>query len=139
MDRLLIAVAIVGAVATVALIVRQRRPDAPMRSSGRVPEQLDRADFADAAKPWLVAVFTSATCETCRAVQDKAEVLVSDDVAVDVIEYQRNRDVHSRYHIDAVPLVVIADSAGVVRYHVFGPVTATDLWAAVAAARDGAA
>ena len=30
----------------------------------------------------------------------------------------------------------IADAAGVVRQHFFGPVTATDLWAAVATARD---
>lgn len=136
MDRLLIAVAIVVAVTTVALIVRRRRPDAPMRSSGRVPEQLDRADFADPDKPWLVGVFTSATCATCRDVEDKAVVLAGDDVAVDVVEFQARRDLHERYRIDAVPLVAIADGAGVVRYHVFGPVTATDLWAAVAAVRD---
>ena len=44
--------------------------------------------------------------------------------------------IHERYRIDAVPLVVIADERGVVRTSFLGPVTATDLWAGVAAARD---
>jgi hypothetical protein len=136
MDRVLIAVAIAAAAAAFALWMRsRRRPDAPTRSSGLVPEQLDRGDFASPTAPWLVAVFTSATCSTCSDVQSKAEVLASDDVAVDVIEFQARRDVHQRYRIDAVPLVVIADDAGVVRHHFLGPVTATDLWAAMAQLR----
>ena len=65
----------------------------------------------------------------------KAEVLASDDVAVDEVEYRRGRDVHERYRIDAVPLVRVADAAGVVRASFLGPVTATDLWAAVAGPR----
>jgi hypothetical protein len=35
-----------------------------------------------------------------------------------------------------VPLVLIAGDDGVVRRHFVGPVTATDLWAAVAEARE---
>jgi hypothetical protein len=137
MDRLLIAAAIAAAAAAVSVVLRSRRgPDAPTRSSGSVPEQLDRADFATPEVPWLVAVFTSATCASCADVQAKADVLASDDVAVDVIEYPQRRDLHQRYRIDSVPLVLIADDAGVVRQHFLGPVTATDLWAAVAAARD---
>ena len=101
-----------------------------------MPEQLDRADFASSAAPWLVAVFTSATCSSCADVQAKVEVLASDDVAIDVIEYQTRRDLHQRYRIDSVPLVVIADDAGVVRQHFLGPVTATDLWAAMARLRE---
>ncbi len=81
-------------------------------------------------------MFTSATCSSCADVQAKVEVLRSDDVAVDVIEYQSRRDLHHRYRIDSVPLVVIADDAGVVREHFLGPVTATDLWAAMARLRD---
>ena len=94
------------------------------------------ADFASVEAPWLVAVFTSATCSSCADVQAKVEVLRSDDVGVDVIEYQSRRDLHQRYRIDSVPLVVIADDAGVVREHFLGPVTATDLWAAIARLRD---
>jgi hypothetical protein len=67
---------------------------------------------------------------------DKALALASDAVAVDAIEAKERPDLHRRYHIDAVPVTVVADRAGVVRASFIGPATATDLWAAVAAARD---
>jgi len=135
-DRLLIAAAIVVVAVAVALIVRRRRPDAPTQPAGRAPTQLDRDDFERPDAPWLVAVFTSATCDSCADVVAKAAVLASDDVAVTDIEWQTRRDVHDRYRIDSVPLLVIADRDGVVRGSFAGPVTATDLWAAVAAARE---
>lgn len=141
MDRLLIAAAIVVVAAAVALTARRRQTDAPTSASlntefGHVPTQLDRADFAAPETPWLVAVFTSATCDSCAAVTSKAAVLASDEVAVEVVEFQTDRRRHRRYGIDAVPLVVVADRDGVVRHHTIGPVGAADLWAAVAAARD---
>lgn len=136
MDRVLLALAIAIAAAVIATVLRRRRPDAPMRSSGRIPEQLDRADFEHPTAPWLVAVFTSASCDSCADVRSKADVLATNDVAVSVAEYPARKDLHERYRIDAVPLVVIADSQGVVRKSFLGPVTATDLWAAVAAARE---
>lgn len=137
MDRLLLALAIAVVAGGVALAMR-RRTDAPTQAvRGHVPEQLDRGDFDEPGTPWLVALFTSATCDTCADVRAKAEVLAVDDtVAVSVAEFPNRRDLHDRYHIDAVPLVVVADNAGVVRRSFLGPVTATDLWAAVAAARD---
>ena len=84
-----------------------------------------------------MVVFTSATCQSCNDVAAKAEVLASADVAVVESEFGRDRARHERYRIDAVPLVVIADRAGVVRRSFVGPVTATDLWAAVAWVRAG--
>jgi hypothetical protein len=101
-----------------------------------VPAQIDRHDFPRPQAPWLVVVFTSSTCHTCADVVAKAGVLASDDVAVTEVEYTAARDLHRRYGIDSVPLVLVADAAGIVRRHVLGPVTATDLWAAVAAARN---
>ncbi len=136
MSRLLITVAIVAVVVTVALIARRRRTDPPTQPGRTVPVQLDRADFTRPDAPWLVAVFTSTTCQTCADVARKAEVLASDEVAVAEVEYSANRDLHRRYGIDAVPILVIAGVDGVVRRHFVGPVSATDLWAAVAAARD---
>ena len=138
MERVLIAAAIVLVAVAVALVSRRRRPDPPTQPARSVPTQLDRRDFARPDAPWLVAVFTSATCHTCADVVAKAEVLASDDVVVDHAEWQTRKDVHDRYRIDAVPLLVIADGEGVVRHHVAGPVSATDLWAAVAAVRDEA-
>jgi hypothetical protein len=140
MERLPVAIAIVVVVVVVALVARARRgPDAPTQRRGGPPQQLDRADFVRPDAPWLVAVFTSATCDVCQSVVSKAKVLESDDVAVADIEYLANRALHSRYSIDAVPTTVIVDRAGVTRAEFVGPVSATDLWAAVAGARDAAA
>ena len=82
---------------------------------GRLPVQLDRADFPAPTPTWLVVVFTSATCHTCADVAAKAAVLASDEVAVDGRRVPRRRAVHDRYGIDAVPSLVIADHDGVVR------------------------
>jgi hypothetical protein len=99
------------------------------------PAQLDRTDFAAPHAPWLVAVFSSATCHTCADVVRKALVVACDEVAVDEVEYGARPETHRRYAIDAVPIVVVADADGVVHRSFVGPVSATDLWAAVAEAR----
>jgi hypothetical protein len=135
-QRLLIAVAIVAVAAAVGEVVRRRRRvDPPTQPRRELPSQLDRADFEQPEVPWLVAVFSSDTCSTCADVIRKAEVLRSDDVAVEVVPFQSRRDTHARYAIDAVPCLVVADADGTVRTGFLGPVTATDLWAAVAEAR----
>jgi hypothetical protein len=135
-ERVVIAALIVVGAVAVAIVLRRRRPDAPTQPAASVPVQVDRADFPRPDAAWLVVVFTSTTCHTCADVAAKAAVLASDEVAVTEVEYGAARDLHRRYRIDSVPLVVVADVAGVVRRHVLGPVTATDLWAAVAAARE---
>lgn len=137
MARILIAFVIVVVAAGVAYVVqRRRRPDAPTQRRYNVPEQLDRADFPRPDAPWLVAVFTSDTCDRCADVASKAAVLESSDVAVTNLEFARQRVIHERYRIDAVPTLVIVDADGVTRRSFLGPMTATDLWAAVAEARD---
>jgi hypothetical protein len=136
-ERLLIASAIVAVVGAVAMVVRSRRmPDAPTQRRFAVPQQLDRADFPQIDVPWLVAVFSSSTCDVCRSVVDKARVLESSEVAVVDVEYTAARHLHERYSIEAVPTVVIVDSHGVNRAGFIGPMSATDLWAAVAEARE---
>ena len=122
--------------AILSFIVRRRKPDAPSQTSHVVPQQLSRKDFEHSQKPWLLAVFTSSTCDACQDVATKAKVLASKDVVVQIIDYLDRRDLHARYSIDAVPTTVIADHLGVVRYGVLGPITATDLWAAMARCRD---
>ncbi len=143
MDRLLLALAIVVVAAVVALVTGRRRvPDAPTQTSHQVPEQLDRRDFAslvDEASQdaeWLLVVFTSATCHTCADMVTKAKVLASPLVAVVEAEYAAQRDLHDRYRIDAVPTTVLADARGVVQASFVGRVSATDLWADVAEARE---
>jgi len=137
----LMASGIVAVAVAVALVVRRRRPDAPTQPARHVPTQLDRHDFAPlevaaATAPWLVVVFSSATCAVCQQVSSKARVLAGPQVAVVEVEYGAYRALHARYRIDSVPLTVIADVDGVVREHFLGPVSATDLWAAVARVRE---
>lgn len=137
MDRLLLAVVIVVVAAGIASLVRGRRPqDPPTQRRGVLPAQLDRTDFARPDAPWLLVVFSSTTCSTCADVIRKAAVLESEAVAFETVAYQTDRARHDRYAIDSVPALLVADANGVVRHASLGPVSATDLWAAVAEARD---
>ena len=136
MSNVLIAAAVVVCAALAAFVGRRRRPQAPTQPRMQLPTQIDRADFDEPDTPWLVAVFSSATFHTCADVVGKARALSSRDVVVHDVEYSVARDLHKRYDVDAVPAVLIADRDGVVRATFMGPVTATDLWAAVAECRD---
>jgi hypothetical protein len=135
-EQLIVVVAAMSVALAVALILKKRRSDAPTQAGFEIPIQLDRNDFENSDTPWLVAVFTSATCHTCADVATKAEVLLSSEVAVQRIDYTVNPDLHKRYRIDAVPLLVIADALGVVHKGFIGPVKAQDLWAAMAECRN---
>jgi len=117
------------------MIVKRRRPEAPTQSRFSAPSQLDRDDFDEPGTPWLVAVFTSATCDSCAMAREKAAVLASPDVVVQEVEVSTRKDLHDRYGVDAVPMIVLADAEGVVQRSFIGPPSATDLWAAVAEAR----
>lgn len=137
MLRVVIVLVVVLVAFGVAELIRRRRPDAPTQPrTFAVPAQLDRADFEGGDREWLVAVFTSATCNSCRETLATASILNSDAVAVCEVEVSAHRDLHSRYGIEAVPMVLIADGHGVVRRSFTGPVGATHLWAAVAELRD---
>lgn len=125
------------AVALVAsMVMRRRRPNAPTQGGFQLPTQIDRGDFPQPDVPWLVLLFTSATCDACADMLQKARVVESREVAVVDVEYTANRDLHKRYRIDAVPSLIVVDAAGAVRTGFLGPVKAQDLWAAVAECRD---
>lgn len=136
-ERLALVVLLVVVAIVVAMVVeRRRRPAAPTNVTHTLPTQLDRADFGRPDAPWLVAVFTSATCSTCAGVWSKAQMLASDAVTVQEVEVTAARALHDRYNITAVPAIAIADGSGAVRATFLGPVTATDLWATVAELRE---
>jgi hypothetical protein len=137
MNSVVAIVVVFGLAGLIALFVQRRRPAAPTQPTVYpVPTQLDRADFTRPDAPWLVAVFTSATCGSCARVTEKAHVLEAADVAYHEISYQADKALHERYSVEAVPLVAIADTEGVVVKSFVGEVTAIDLWGAVATARD---
>lgn len=140
METFLLAAAVVALAAGVAVAVQRRRPQVPTQGGYAVPTQIDRTEFADEDCPWLVLVFTSATCDSCADTLAKAQVLQADGaVSVQNIEVSDRPDLHGRYRIDAVPLVVMADADGVVRRSFVGPPSATDLWETLARIRSDAA
>lgn len=137
MERVVVALVLIAVAVVVAIVLERRKPAPPTQpKQWDAPVQLDRDDFEGRDRPWLVAVFTSETCDSCAKVLPKAAVLASDDVAVTEVPYQSRKDLHQRYGVEAVPTLVVADPDGVVRKSFIGVPTATDLWAAVAEARD---
>ena len=136
MLQVVLAVVVMGAAAGVGLLVRRRREVAPpTQPKAVVPAQVDRSDFPGATAPWVVVVFSSKSCHTCADVVNKAGVLASREVDVVDVEFGAAPSLHRKYDVQGVPMVAIADAEGVVHRGFVGPVTATDLWAAVADAR----
>lgn len=135
MERLLLAAVLVALALVVAQVLQRRRPEPPTQARWQVPTQLDRADFDGADRPWLVVVFTSATCASCEKAVEKASVLASPEVAFQDVPYQDRKDLHERYAVEVVPTILAVDPDGVVQASFVGTPSATDLWAAVAEAR----
>jgi hypothetical protein len=134
--RLAIAAGILLVVLAVTWWLRRQRPDRPPRGPYPVPRQLDRADFPRPDVPWLVAYFSSATCASCQGLGPKVAVLESDVVATCELDFAAQRDLHDRYDIEAIPMILLADAVGVVQRAFVGATSAADLWAALAEARD---
>lgn len=136
MERLLLAAVLVAVAAAAAFVLRRRTATAPpTQAKWAVPTQLDRDDFEARHLAWLVVAFTSATCDSCLEAVAKASVLASPQVGFQEVAYQDRKDLHTRYGVEAVPTIVMADADGVVQASFVGVPSATDLWAALAAAR----
>lgn len=134
--RLVIAAAILAVVLVVAWWLRRRGPEGPPRDAYPVPRQLDRSDFARPEAPWLVAYFSSEVCDSCQGLGPKVTVLESATVATCEVDYSDRRDLHERYAISAIPMILLADTDGVVQRAFIGATTATDLWACLAELRE---
>jgi protein-disulfide isomerase len=133
---ILVAVVVAAIAVLAAQFLKTRKPEPPTQTPWNVPTQLDRNDFAMPSRPWLVVAFTSATCDACASTAVKCEMLASDFVGVQIVDYQTEKALHTRYNIEAVPTVVIADAVGVVQRQFVGPPNATDLWGAMAEIRE---
>jgi hypothetical protein len=137
--RIVLAATLVVVALVVAwLLERRRRPEKPAGGRALVPQQVDRADFARPDAPWLVVVWTSRACDSCRGLIDKVMPLASDDVAVVEVEFQTARELHRRYGIEAAPVTIVVDDRGVTRASFAGAFAATDLWGTVAGLREQA-
>lgn len=134
--RLAVAIAVFAVAAAIAWwLDRRKRTAAPSQGRAVVPAQLDRHDFPRPDAPWLVALFTSSTCESCAGLADKAAPLASDDVAVVEVEYSAQPELHRRYDINAAPVTLVVDHDGVTRASIVGAFEASELWSEVATVR----
>lgn len=93
---------------------------APKPFAFAAPTLLVRADFPEADKPWLLAVFTAEKCQSCDAVWEEAQKLVAAEpaasrVSLIKVESPRQKKLHRRYGIEAIPLTAAADKDGEVR------------------------
>lgn len=136
MLRIAIGVALLAVALIIAVVLeRRRRVGSPIRDAHPVPRQLFRPDFPQPEAPWLVALFSSQTCDSCSTMRERVRALGAADVTVCDLEFSTERELHERYEISGVPMVLIADADGVVRESFVGPATAQDLRDALARAR----
>ena len=129
MERVIALVVLTALAVAIALILQRRRPDPPTAPSYRSPAQLDMADFTETGNRLLVALFSSATCDTCPKAWDTIEAVIARraDAVSQRLDVEDDPKVHQRYRIDGVPTTVVADRDGVVAQAFFGPITADEL------------
>ena len=135
-SQVAIGALVVIAAGGVAWWLRRRAPEGPPRDAYPVPRQLARADFARPDAPWLIAYFSSESCASCQGLGPKVAVLESAEVATCEVGFSSQRELHERYDVSAIPMILIANSGGVVLRAFVGPTSATDLWAALAECRE---
>lgn len=132
----LVLVLVLAAFGVAVLAGRRRHRGQPVPTGGSLPTHVRRSDFPRPDTPWLVVLFSSATCASCADARTVVEPLESAEVAVADIEFSAQRSLHDRYGIDAVPSVIVCDAIGAVRASILGPPKAADLWSTLAELRD---
>jgi thioredoxin family protein len=130
-SRLVVALIVVVAAVVAARLLERRRPAPPTRDAYPVPAQLDRQDFPRPDVPWLFVLFSSTTCDSCGPMATRVRGLESEAVATVEVEAQADKELHRRYRIEGVPMVVLADGDGVVRAGFVGSVDTWELEAAL--------
>ena len=135
MDRLLVLAVVAALAGLLAVLLQRWRPGGPVATGWSVPGHLDRADFAKPDVPWLVAVFSSTDCATCASMVTEAYSLASALVVVQEVPAESASELHDRYQVDVVPMLVVADEDGLVRAHHLGPSAPGELQAVLEGAR----
>ena len=130
----MVALIVVVAAVVAARLLERRRPAPPTRDAYPVPAQLDRLDFPRPDAPWLFVLFSSGTCDSCGPMATRVAALESDTVATVDVEAKADKPLHDRYRIEGVPMVVLADTDGVVRAGFVGSVDSWELEDALAKA-----
>jgi len=134
-SRLVVALIVVVAAIVVARLLERRKPAPPTRDAYPVPAQLDRQDFPRPDAPWLLVLFSSRTCDSCGPMAIRVRELESEAVATVDVEATADKELHRRYRVEGVPMVVLADGEGVVRAGFVGSVDSWELETALADAQ----
>ncbi|MBF82545.1 MAG: hypothetical protein CL522_03995 [Actinobacteria bacterium] len=111
----LILVLLLGAFAiVVAYIANNRRTDSPSVPKSSLPIQVDRNDFDKPDKEWLLVFFSSESCSSCIQVREVLKDITLNSIHIQEVNFPQEKNLHTRYAIDSVPIVLIANSEGVI-------------------------
>ena len=113
--------------ALVAYFVNRRGTDSPSVPKNSLPIQIDRKDFNEPTTSQLLVLFSSETCDSCETARELLQNYSLDSVCVQEVQFPQQRDIHERYGIDSVPIILVADVDGVVLWSYAG-VPADDLF-----------
>ena len=89
----------------------------PGAFSFEAPALLHRSDFPQPEAAWLLAIFTAKNCQTCNQVWQQQHSLRLPDTAITQVQHKK---LLKRYGIEAVPVTVLADKTGKVRWSHLG-------------------
>ena len=121
MSRLIVLIVLSCGASIVALLLRKLNYRNFVTSGWAIPGHLSREDFNFLNEPWLVVIFSSESCETCKPVVTEGMKLTSLGVAIQEVTAETNKSLHEKYDIDAVPMLLLVDKFGVVRSSHLGP------------------
>ena len=111
----LILVLLLGAFAIiVAYIANNRRTDSPSVPKSSLPIQVDRNDFNMPGMKWLLVLFSSESCSSCIQVREILSEIPLNSIHIQEVSFPQEKNLHTRYAINSVPIVLIANLEGVV-------------------------
>ena len=117
----LILVLLLGAFALiVAYTANNRRTDSPSVPKSSLPIQVDRNDFDMPEIKWLLVFFSSESCSSCIQVREILSGIPLNSIHLQEVSYPQGKNLHTRYAINSVPIVLIANLEGVVTWSYAG-------------------
>ncbi|GIU85320.1 MAG: hypothetical protein KatS3mg008_2095 [Acidimicrobiales bacterium] len=128
MSGAVLTAAVVGATAALVGLVLRRRgsQDAGLDLHG-VPVHLEPADLGLSPSEWALVVFTDSECASCASTVRSAREKTAGRVALVEVDYRIRPDLHEKYRVDAVPMLLLVADDGTVDSWFVGPPTDHDL------------
>ena len=127
MSRVIVLVLLSSAASLTAVLLRKLNKRNFLTSGWSIPGHLSREDFGFTNESWLVVIFSSESCETCKPLVAESMKLSSLGIAIQEIAVETNKDLHEKYSIDAVPMLLLVDKFGVVRSSHLGPTNSEEV------------